>query len=50
MRVHAEANVGTWTVYDVQLLHVVALSEEYRILLTVYLPADQTRVHNTPVN
>lgn len=38
------------SLHDVQLLHVVALPEKHRILLTVYLPADQTGVHNTPVD
>jgi len=36
--------------YVIQLLHVVALSEEYRILLIVHLPADQAGVHDKLVD
>lgn len=35
---------------DVQLLHVVALSEKHGVFLMVYLPADQTRVHDALVH
>jgi len=43
---HAKANIG-YNLYNVQLLHVVALSEKHGVFLIVYLPANQLGIHDT---